>query len=94
MHGRDGLDPHALVGGGAAEVDAGAVVEHDLRLVETGGFAVQMSYLQVFIILLTLALMVAFSIMIAATPLGRSQRACEQDMTMAALLGINVDRTI
>src|SRR6202007_2691138 len=33
-------------------------------------------------------------IMIAATPLGRAQRACEQDMTMAALLGINVDRTI
>ncbi len=32
--------------------------------------------------------------MIAATPLGRAQRACEQDMTMAALLGIDVDRTI
>ncbi|HTC18621.1 MAG TPA: branched-chain amino acid ABC transporter permease LivH, partial [Stellaceae bacterium] len=26
--------------------------------------------------------------------LGRAQRACEQDMTMAALLGIDVDRTI
>ena len=70
------------------------VVQGGFTVVETGGFAVQMSYLQVFIILLTLALMVAFSIMIAATPLGRAQRACEQDMTMAALLGINVDRTI
>ena len=29
---------------------------------------------------LTLALMVGFSAMIAATPLGRAQRACEQDM--------------
>jgi branched-chain amino acid transport system permease protein len=28
------------------------------------------------------------------TPLGRAQRACEQDRRMAALLGINVDRTI
>jgi branched-chain amino acid transport system permease protein len=70
------------------------VVQGGFTVVQTGGFAVQMSYLQVFIILLTLALMVAFSIMIAATPLGRAQRACEQDMTMAALLGINVDRTI
>jgi branched-chain amino acid transport system permease protein len=31
---------------------------------------------------------------IHSTPLGRSQRACEQDKTMAALVGINVDRTI
>jgi branched-chain amino acid transport system permease protein len=70
------------------------VVPGGFTIVQTGGFAVQMSYLQVFIILLTLALMVAFSLMIAATPLGRAQRACEQDMTMAALLGIDVDRTI
>ena len=28
------------------------------------------------------------------TDLGRAQRACEQDRTMTALLGINVDRTI
>jgi branched-chain amino acid transport system permease protein len=70
------------------------VVQGGFTIVQTGGFAVQMSYLQVFIILLTLALMVAFSLMIAATPLGRAQRACEQDMTMAALLGIDVDRTI
>jgi len=70
------------------------VVQGGFTIIETGGFAVQMSYLQVFIILVTLALMVAFSIMIGATPLGRAQRACEQDMTMAALLGIDVDRTI
>jgi branched-chain amino acid transport system permease protein len=61
---------------------------------ETGGFTVQISHLQIFIILLTTALMVGFSIIISATPLGRAQRACEQDMTMASLLGINVDRTI
>jgi branched-chain amino acid transport system permease protein len=63
-------------------------------LMEHNGFAVQISYLQLFIILLTVALMAGFSVMIAATPLGRAQRACEQDMTMAALLGIDVDRTI
>jgi branched-chain amino acid transport system permease protein len=28
------------------------------------------------------------------TPLGRAQRACEQDGKMAALLGIDVDKTI
>jgi branched-chain amino acid transport system permease protein len=70
------------------------VVTGGFTLMETGGFAVQVSYLQVFIILLTTVLMIAFSLVIAATPLGRAQRACEQDMTMAALLGIDVDRTI
>ena len=38
--------------------------------------------------------MAIFSYLIAATSLGRAQRACEQDRTMAALTGVNVDRTI
>jgi len=70
------------------------VVTGGFRLMETGGFAVQISYLQIIIVLVTIALMAGFSVMIAATPLGRAQRACEQDMTMAALLGVDVDRTI
>jgi len=35
-----------------------------------------------------------FTWLIARTSLGRRQRACEQDMKMAALLGVDVDRTI
>jgi branched-chain amino acid transport system permease protein len=70
------------------------VVTGGFQLMETNGFAVQLSYLQIIIVLVTLALMAGFSVMIAATPLGRAQRACEQDMTMAALLGVDVDRTI
>jgi branched-chain amino acid transport system permease protein len=65
-----------------------------LTLMEKDGFLVQLSYLQIIIILLTIALMVAFSLLIARTTLGRAQRACEQDMKMAALVGIDVDRTI
>src|SRR6266513_5355939 len=37
---------------------------------------------------------VCSSDLIAATPLGRAQRACEQDMRMASLLGVDVDRVI
>jgi branched-chain amino acid transport system permease protein len=58
------------------------------------GFVVQLGYLQIIIIVLTVVLMAAFAYLIAKTPLGRSQRACEQDMKMASLLGVNVDRTI
>jgi branched-chain amino acid transport system permease protein len=59
-----------------------------------GEFHVTVSLLQVLIVLLTLALMGAFTYLIQKTPLGRAQRATEQDPTMAALLGVNVDRTI
>jgi branched-chain amino acid transport system permease protein len=38
--------------------------------------------------------MVGFTLIIARTSLGRSQRACEQDARMASLLGVNIDRTI
>jgi branched-chain amino acid transport system permease protein len=38
--------------------------------------------------------MVAFSWLVASTRLGRDMRACEQDLKMAALLGVDIDRTI
>lgn len=55
---------------------------------------VQISYMQITIIVLTLVLMTIFSLIISRTSLGRQQRACEQDAKMASLLGVNVDRTI
>lgn len=58
------------------------------------GFTVVLNYMQIAIILTTVILMVAFSLLIARTALGRAQRACEQDRTMAALTGVDVDRTI
>jgi branched-chain amino acid transport system permease protein len=65
-----------------------------ITLMQDGGFSVRLSYLQIIILLLTISLMAAFSLVIARTPLGRAQRACEQDRRMAALLGVDVDRTI
>jgi branched-chain amino acid transport system permease protein len=61
---------------------------------ERDGFAVQLAYIQIVIIILTVALMAGFTWLIMRTSLGRAQRATEQDMRMAALLGVNVDRTI
>ncbi|MEH6528164.1 MAG: branched-chain amino acid ABC transporter permease LivH [Sneathiella sp.] len=61
---------------------------------EDGGFSVQISNMQILIIVTTVILMTIFSLIIAKTSLGRAQRACEQDRKMASLLGINVDRTI
>ncbi|MGB8841552.1 MAG: branched-chain amino acid ABC transporter permease LivH [Aliidongia sp.] len=70
------------------------ILQGGIALWQTDGFQVQVSYLQITIVILTVALMAGFTYVIRATPLGRSQRACEQDRTMASLLGVNVDRTI
>lgn len=64
------------------------------RETENGNFAVQLSNMQILIVVTTVILMIGFSILINRTSLGRAQRACEQDRKMASLLGINVDRTI
>jgi branched-chain amino acid transport system permease protein len=61
---------------------------------DTGGFPVRIGYIQITIMLLTVILMVAFSYLIGRTALGRAQRACQQDLVMAGLCGVNVDRTI
>jgi branched-chain amino acid transport system permease protein len=57
-------------------------------------YVVSLSNIQIIIIVTTVALMAGFTILISRTALGRSQRACEQDAKMAALLGVDVDRTI
>ncbi|GAB4239101.1 MAG: branched-chain amino acid ABC transporter permease [Methyloligellaceae bacterium] len=70
------------------------VITGGYTIVERDGFAVNLSNIQILIILATLVLMVAFSMIISRTSLGRAQRACEQDRTMASLCGVNVDRVI
>jgi branched-chain amino acid transport system permease protein len=70
------------------------IITGGYTLMETDGFVVNLSNSQILIMLTTVVLMAAFTYVIAKTPLGRAQRACEQDLMMAALTGVNVDRTI
>jgi branched-chain amino acid transport system permease protein len=63
-------------------------------MTSASGFTVKLGYMQIVIVAVTTVLMAGFSLLIARTSLGRQQRACEQDMKMARLLGVNVDRTI
>jgi branched-chain amino acid transport system permease protein len=61
---------------------------------ETDGFVASISYMQILIVVTTVVLMTAFSLLVSRTSLGRAQRACEQDRKMASLLGVDTDRTI
>ena len=70
------------------------VIQGGFNFFKESDFVVTLSYLQIFIVLVTIVLMSIFTLLITKTALGRAQRACEQDRTMTALMGINVDRTI
>jgi branched-chain amino acid transport system permease protein len=70
------------------------IVRGGYAVYEKNGFTVHLSNIQIVIMVTTVVLMTIFTIMISRTALGRSQRACEQDAKMAALLGVDVDRTI
>ncbi len=70
------------------------VISGSFDLTSDTDFVVKLGYMQILIVLTTVVLMAIFTYLITQTPLGRSQRACEQDQKMASLLGVDVNRTI
>lgn len=57
-------------------------------------FAVSISYIQIMIWLVTFLAMLALTLFIRYSRMGRACRACSEDLKMAGLLGINTDRVI
>ena len=57
-------------------------------------YDVQLTWLQVFIYIVTLVMMIGLNLIIKKTNFGRAMRAVSQNKTMAALVGINVNRVI
>ncbi len=89
------LQNYVQIAQGARVKPLPPLIQGGVVLMESAnGFAVRFSYIQMIAIAVTVVLMIGLTYTITRTPLGRSQRACEQDRFMAALLGVNVDRTI
>ncbi len=63
-------------------------------VVPVGTGSVSLAVKQLLIMATTALLLLALWFVVQKTPLGRAQRACEQDRKMAALVGVDVDRTI
>ena len=60
--------------------------------VTIGPFTIQ--YMQLFVIVTTVCLMVALTVFIARTQVGRAMRATSFDLEAASMMGIDVDRVI
>src|SRR5580698_3491464 len=70
------------------------MIQGEFVLINRNDFPVTLSYKQLIIWGITAVLLLAFWYLVAKTRLGRAQRACEQDQKMAALVGVDVARTM
>lgn len=87
------LQNWVALGQGARDVAVPALMPGALRF-DTGGFVVTASYSRLLIIGVTVALMIALTLFIRYSRMGRACRACAQDMRMANLLGIDTNKVI
>jgi len=88
------LSNFAQVSQGARVKPVPPIITGGYTLHDSGNFAVQLSNVQIVVVITTVVLLAAFTYIVSRTRFGRDMRACEQDQTMAALLGVDVDRTI
>jgi branched-chain amino acid transport system permease protein len=79
---------------GALERAIPTLIPGGITVMQQDGFVVQLSWMQIAIVIVTLVVLAIFTYMVTRTPLGRAMRAVEQDAKMAALLGIDTNRTI
>ena len=88
------LQNYVQVAQGARVKPLPPLIEGTHVLFDSEAFPVELSNIQIIVVATTLVLMIVFSWLVAKTRLGRDMRACEQDLKMASLLGVNIDRTI
>jgi branched-chain amino acid transport system permease protein len=88
------LQNFVQVSQGARNKNLPPLIPGGLSIFEENGFVVQLSWMQIVIFVTTLTMLALFTWLVTRTSLGRSMRACEQDLKMASLLGIDTDRTI
>jgi branched-chain amino acid transport system permease protein len=67
---------------------------NDVISIPIGDGTVTISEKQALIMIATVVLLAGLWFLVARTALGRAQRACEQDRKMAALCGVDVNRTV
>jgi branched-chain amino acid transport system permease protein len=88
------LQNYVQVSQGAREKPIQPLIRGEVVLGRFGEEVVSISWIRITIILTTLAALAVLTWLVTRTALGRAMRACEQDLRMASLLGIDTDRTI
>ena len=88
------LQNWVALGQGARDMAVPALLPGALRFGDESGFEIFVPYARILIIVVTVVLMIALTLYIQHSRMGRASRACSQDMHMASLLGIDTNRVI
>lgn len=88
------LQNYVQISQGALDRAIPVVYPGGLTLMNENGYITKLSWIQMAIVIVTLVSLSIFTYLVTKTPLGRAMRAVEQDPKMAALLGIDIGRTI
>lgn len=79
---------------GSRDLALPSLVTGQWKLGEANGFAATISTMQLIIWVVTFIAMLALTLFIRYSRMGRACRACAEDLKMASLLGISTDRVI
>ena len=88
------LQNWVALGQGARDMAVPSLLPGALRFGSESAFEIYIPYTRVMIIVVAVALMIALTVYIKHSRMGRASRACSQDMHMANLLGIDTNRVI
>jgi branched-chain amino acid transport system permease protein len=88
------LQNYVQIGQGARDLSVPVLISGALEFQMGSDFTVTVPYSRMVIVGVTLVLMVALTLFIARSRMGRACRACAEDMGMANLLGIDTNRVI
>jgi len=88
------LQNYVQIGQGARDVSVPVLISGAFDIHLGGDFDVTIPYARLLIVCVTLVLMIALTLFISHSRMGRACRACAEDMKMANLLGIDTNRVI
>ncbi|WP_025917791.1 high-affinity branched-chain amino acid ABC transporter permease LivH [Herminiimonas sp. CN] len=88
------LQNYVQLGQGSRDMSVPILISGALEFQMGSDFTVTIPYARLLIVGVTLLLMVALTLFIARSRMGRACRACAEDMGMANLLGIDTNRVI
>lgn len=88
------LQNYVALGQGARDVSVPQLIAGGIDIQMGEGYSVVLPYSRLAIICVTVVLMVALTLFIQYSRMGRACRACAQDMGMSNLLGIDTNRVI
>jgi branched-chain amino acid transport system permease protein len=88
------LENWMAAGQGAKDRAMPQIMPGAFHFAQNDAFEIFVPYTRVLVIVVTVLMMIALTLYIKYSRMGKASRACSQDIQMASLLGIDIDRVI